>query len=105
MRRIIVVAASAVLAICTSAGFARADNPGVLGPGLLPLPPPPAPPHISGRDVFGPGIGMDAYGRPTVVVPAFGRPGSVLGPVIPDVFGPGIGMDATGKPVIVVPKN
>jgi hypothetical protein len=61
----------------------------------------PRPP--TNHDVFGPGIGMDAYGRPTVVLPAFGGPGSVLGPVIPDVFGPGIGMDASGKPVVVVP--
>ena len=49
------------------------------------------------RNAFGPGIHMDATGRPYKDNPGAGGP--ALEPVHPNVYGPGVGMDATGRPV------
>ena len=49
------------------------------------------------RNVYGPGIHMDATGRPYKDNPGAGGP--ALEPVRPNVYRPGVGMDATGRPV------
>lgn len=48
-------------------------------------------------NAYGPGMNMDATGRPFIWRPDFGGP--ALGPIQPNVYGPGVGMDATGRPV------
>jgi len=92
---------TAVLAIVLSfcAGSAGAHPSHVVHSHLPALPGPSAV-----GDVYGPGIGIDLFGRPTVVVPLYPGSGPALDPITPDVYGPGIGMDATGRPVITVPK-
>lgn len=49
------------------------------------------------RNAYGPGIHMDATGRPYKDDPGAGGP--ALEPVRPNVYGPGVGMDATDRPV------
>jgi hypothetical protein len=64
------------------------DGAGLLGRGFLgPYTP----------NAYGPGMNMDATGRPFIWRPEFGGP--ALGPVTPNAYGPGVGMDATGRPV------
>ena len=58
-----------------------------------------------GQNAYGPGVHMDATGRPYRWVPTLGHSGTVLGPVKPNAYGPGIGMDATGKPVRATPHQ
>jgi hypothetical protein len=55
-------------------------------------------------NAYGPGIDMDATGRPFVwqTQPGFG-PRDPLSTVQPDAYGPGIGMDQYGRPVQAVP--
>ena len=49
------------------------------------------------RNAYGPGVHMDATGRPYRDSASGG--GAILEPVRPNVYGPGVGMDATGRPV------
>lgn len=48
-------------------------------------------------NAFGPGVHMDATGRPYRDQAVGG--GTVLQPVQPNAYGLGVGMDATGRPV------
>ncbi len=48
-------------------------------------------------NAYGPGVHMDATGRPFEYRTRGG--GWALGPITPNAYGPGIGMDATGTPV------
>lgn len=49
------------------------------------------------RNAYGPGVHMDATGRPFAYRTRGDR--GALGPITPNAYGPGIGMDATGSPV------
>lgn len=55
------------------------------------------------RNAFGPGLHMDATGRPYRDSVQGG--GEALDPVRPNVYGPGIGSDATGRPVTADYEN
>lgn len=58
------------------------------------------------QDAYGPGVGIDQYGRPVKLVPAHSghqiAPGEQL-KVEPDAYGPGVGMDQYGRPVKFAP--
>ena len=56
-----------------------------------------SPQYGARRDAYGPGIHMDATGRPYRDHTDDG--GIVMEPVQPNAYGPGIDMDATGRPV------
>ena len=49
-------------------------------------------------NAYGPGVNMDATGRPFSWRPQWGGGGPALR-VRPDAYGPGIGMDQFGRPV------
>jgi hypothetical protein len=50
------------------------------------------------RNAYGPGVHMDATGRPYYdAVQGGGMP---LGAVRPDTYGLGVGSDATGRPIV-----
>jgi hypothetical protein len=63
-----------------------------------------APPPLGAvtPNAYGPGVGMDATGRPVTVQPAYPNQGGYYGDSViqkPNAFGPGIGMDQYGRPV------
>jgi hypothetical protein len=55
------------------------------------------------RNAYGPGVHMDATGRPYYDAVQGG--GMVLEPVRPNAYGLGVGSDATGRPVVPTYTN
>jgi hypothetical protein len=94
------------LLICSSA-FAGGYGQSTDSDAKVKQQPTPDPSLTIKENAYGPGVGMDQYGRAVKIAPAYpDNSGNYNNSYIqkPDAYGPGIHMDQYGRPVQIVPR-